>query len=78
MYQVSITHSLKKKKKKRVPITHTFTHEQNQQHASIVISLSLLIYYIKVINKKVKKSQPQVIYEIGRPTTKETQTSLIL
>ena len=67
-----------KKKKKRFPITHTFTHEQNQQHASIVISLSLLIYYIKVINKKVKKSQPQVIYEIGRPTTKETQTSLIL
>ena len=64
--------------KKKIPITHTFTHEQNQQHASIVISLSLLIYYIKVINKKVKKSQPQVIYEIGRPTTKETQTSLIL
>ena len=51
-------------KKKKNPITHT--HKQNQQHASMVLLLLLLlIYYIKAINKQVKKSQPQVIYEIG-------------
>jgi len=61
-FHVSRFNNTSSQKKKE--FQHTFTHEQNQQHASIVISLSLLIYYIKVINKKVKKPQPEVIYEI--------------